>query len=131
MQNKVILSIKGGVIATAAMSLLIYISPVLGFPRMPVWEVLADKLNAPVLVGWLAHFAVGITLAGLYLFWFKSRLKGSDARRGMVFSLLPFAAAQAVAILGGGFDWSLLLGSLIGHLAYGFVLGLTTREKVI
>ena len=131
MQNKVILSIKGGVIATAVFSVLIFLSPYLGFPRLPVWEVLADKLNAPVLIGWLIHFAIGITLAAIYLFWFKSRLKGSDAVRGMIFSLLPFAAAQAVASSGCGFNWLLLAGSLFGHLVYGLVLGLTTKEKTI
>lgn len=131
MQNKILLSIKGGVIATAAMSALIYLSPLLGFPRLAVWEKLAEVMSAPVFVGWLVHFAVGIVLAAGYLFVFKSRLKGSDAVRGMIYSLIPFALAQGVAILGGGFNWLLLLGSLIGHLVYGLVLGLITREKAI
>jgi hypothetical protein len=130
MKSKIFLSIKGGFVATLVMSVLIYLSPALGFPRMPVWEVLADALSAPVFVGWIAHFAVGIVLATFYIFWFRKRLWGSDAVRGMTFSLLPFALAQGVAIFGGGFNWLLLAGSLVGHLVYGLVLGIVTREKL-
>ena len=127
LKQKIYLSFKGGILGTIVLSLLIMASPMIGFPRMPIWEVLARLIGAPVIVGWIAHFAVGIVLAGLYVFWFKEKLKGNHALRGMIFSLLPFALAQIAAIASGGFDFLLLLGSLLGHLAYGLVLGLSAK----
>ena len=112
------------------MSFLILISLYLGFPRVPVWEVLADKLNAPILIGWVAHFIIGIFLAAVYIFWLKSRLRGNDATRGMTFGLLPFILVQVVTLSLGGFDILLFLGSFVGHLTYGFVLGLITHQNI-
>ena len=131
MKSKIILSIKGGVIATAVMSLLIYISPALGFPRLPVWEVLADKLQTSIFVGWVIHFIIGIFFAAIYLFWFRKRLWGNDAVRGMTFGLFPFVLSQMAALTTGGLDPLLFLGSLIGHLVYGLILGLVTKNKAI
>ncbi|HXK35304.1 MAG TPA: DUF6789 family protein [Candidatus Paceibacterota bacterium] len=129
-RRKIYLSFKGGILGTIAISLLILIAPVLGLPRMPVWETLAEIFKTSIFSGWVIHFAVGIFLAGLYIFWFKKRLLGRDAVRGMLFSLLPFILAQIASVLGQGFSFLLFLGSLIGHLAYGLVLGISTKEKI-
>ena len=131
MKSKIILSIKGGVIATAVMSLLIYISLALGFPRLPGCEVLADKLQTSIFVGLVIHFIIGIFFAAIYLLWFRKRLWGDDAVRGMTFGLFPFVLSQMAALTTGGLDPLLFLGSLIGHLAYGLILGLVTKNKAI
>ena len=116
-----------GIIATAVMSALIFISPSLGFPRMPVWEILANAFGIPVLAGWIIHFLIGILLAGIYTLFFKKRLPGNYVLKGMIFSLFPFFLAQVFSLFGGKISLILTLGSLIGHLVYGFVLGLTTK----
>jgi len=112
----------GGILATAIMSALIFISPSLGFPRMPVWEILAN-----LFAGWIIHFLIGIFLAGIYILFFKKRLPGNYALKGMIFSLFPFFLAQISSLFSGKISLMLALGSLIGHLVYGFVLGLTTK----
>ena len=116
-----------GIIATAVMSALIFISHSLGFPRMPVWEILANAFGIPVLAGWIIHFLIGILLAGIYTLFFKKRLPGNYMLKGMIFSLFPFFLAQVFSLFGGKISLILTLGSLIGHLVYGFVLGLTTK----
>jgi len=116
-----------GIIATAVMSALIFISPSLGFPRMPVWEILANAFGIPVLAGWIIHFLIGILLAGIYILFFKKRLPGNYVLKGMIFSLFPFFLAQVFSLFGGKISLILTLRSLIGHLVYGFVLGLTTK----
>ena len=116
-----------GIIATAVMSALIFISHSLGFPRMPVWEILANAFGIPVLAGWIIHFLIGILLAGIYTLFFKKRLPGNYVLKGMIFSLFPFFLAQVFSLFGGKISLILTLGSLIGHLVYGFVLGLTTK----
>ena len=117
----------GGIIATAVMSALIFISPSLGFPRMPVWEILATIFGIPVLAGWIIHFLIGIFLAGIYILFFKKKLPGSYILRGIIFSLFPFFLAQIFSLFSGKVSLMLSLGSLIGHIVYGFVLGLTTK----
>ena len=117
----------GGILATAIMSALIFISPSLGFPRMPVWEILANIFGVPVFAGWIIHFLIGIFLAGIYILFFKKRLPGNYALKGMIFSLFPFFLAQVFSLFGGKISLILTLRSLIGHLVYGFVLGLTTK----
>ena len=116
-----------GIIATAVMSALIFISHSLGFPRMPVWEILANAFGIPVLAGWIIHFLIGILLAGIYTLFFKKRLPGNYVLKGMIFSLFPFFLAQVFSLFSGKISLILTLGSLIGHLVYGFVLGLTTK----
>ena len=116
-----------GIIATAVMSALIFISHSLGFPRMPVWEILANAFGIPVLAGWIIHFLIGILLAGIYTLFFKKRLPGNYVLKGMIFSLFPFFLAQVFSLFGGKISLILTLRSLIGHLVYGFVLGLTTK----
>lgn len=125
-KNKIYLSIIAGIIATAVMSLLIFLSPYFGFPRISVWEIIANLLNIPLIFGWIIHFLVGIFFAFIYLSFFKRRLPGNSAIKGMIFSLLPFFLSQTASLFSSNFIT--ILGSLIGHLVYGAVLGLMTKE---
>ena len=86
-------------------------------------------LNVGIAGGWVVHFIVGILLALLYAGVFAERLPGSPIWRGATYGVLVFILAQAVfmPLVGGGFfsrgDVELLLGSLLGHIAYGIVVG--------
>lgn len=46
------LVIKSGLLATAAMTLLMLGAPMMGMPKMPIGEMLADFLHMPVVPGW-------------------------------------------------------------------------------
>lgn len=136
-----------GFIATAAMSVAILagygLAASLG-TRSP---------NAPVILRWMAglahnsltdrtqtllpvalgiHFLSGIAWALVYAAGPESWLRGPGWRRGITFSLLPWALSITVffplvggGVLGFGFKAGPLpvLGNLVGHLIFGAVLG--------
>jgi uncharacterized membrane protein YagU involved in acid resistance len=125
-----------GVLGTLAMTMLFFLEPLLGFPRMAEGGILSTVMSAsvahlPVGVagGWVVHFAVGIGLAFLYAGVARRRLPGAPVLRGALYGALVFLGAQLVVmpLVGGGLfsngDAGRLLGSLAGHLLYGGVVG--------
>lgn len=125
-----------GVIGTAVITALWQVEPAIGLPRIAVGHILSTfmavsvaHLNVGIAGGWVVHFIVGILLALLYAGVFAERLPGSPVWRGATYGVLVFILAQALfmPLVGGGFfsrgDVELLLGSLLGHIAYGIVVG--------
>jgi uncharacterized membrane protein YagU involved in acid resistance len=125
-----------GVIGTAVITALWQVEPAIGLPRIAVGHILSTfmavsvaHLNVGIAGGWVVHFIVGILLALLYAGLFAERLAGSPVWRGATYGVLVFILAQALfmPLVGGGFfsrgDVELLLGSLLGHIAYGIVVG--------
>jgi uncharacterized membrane protein YagU involved in acid resistance len=125
-----------GVIGTAVITALWQVEPAIGLPRIAVGHILSTfmavsvaHLNVGIAGGWVVHFIVGILLALLYAGLFAERLPGSPVWRGAMYGVLVFVLAQCVfmPLVGGGFfsrgDVELLLGSLLGHIAYGIVVG--------
>jgi uncharacterized membrane protein YagU involved in acid resistance len=137
LMNKNLISIlKGGIIATAAMTLLMLVAPMMGLPKMPIGEMLAGFMGIPVALGWIAHFMIGVVLAAVYVFILKDRLSGKSVVKGLLFALIPFFMAQIIVMpmMGAGlFSMStgtpimMVMGSLIGHLVYGAVLGAVSK----
>ena len=105
-------------------------------PSMNIGAMLGSVMGGNVALGWTAHFMIGMVLALGYAAVFSSRLPGVPAVRGALFSLLPWLMAQLVVMpmMGMGFFSGSMLaagGGLMGHLAYGLVLGIVlgpTRE---
>ena len=123
-------AIIGGIFATAVMSLLIIVSPFLGFQRISVWEIIANVIKAPIIFGWVIHFLIGIFFALIYAFLLRKKIFGKikiPAIKGMFFGFLIFIFAQIFAFLRSGLNLELLLGSFIGHIIYGFILGVIVR----
>jgi hypothetical protein len=94
----------------------------------PVTESTQDRIA--IAIG--LNVFVGLVLALAYGYFFESRLSGPGWRKGMIFSLLPWALSIVafLPIMGGGFlgldiDAGPLpiVGNLILHLIYGAVLG--------
>lgn len=124
------------------MTLLTMMAGAMGLP-MDIPAMLSGFMQAPIIVGWLAHFMIGIVLALIYAYGFANRLPGSPAARGALYNLFPFLMAQiaVMPMMGMGLFTSnapnslmLVLGSLMGHLVYGAVVGaiygLPQREVV-
>ena len=130
-------AVVAGLIGTTAMTALWLVEPKLGLARFAAGDMLSSLLAVmtayaslgPAL-GWGLHFAVGIILALLYAARFMGRLPGSPLTRGLLYGCLIFLIAQLLfmPLVGAGMfsrgDPSMLLGSLIGHLAYGGLVGL-------
>lgn len=137
MKSKLVSIIKGGLIATTAMTMMMLFAPMMGMPKMPIGEMLAGFMHLPVAVGWIMHFVIGTMLATGYVMIFKSKLPGSDIIKGILYGLIPFFMAQLIVMpmMGAGIFSSntgapmlMVMGSLMGHVVYGSVLGLTTKN---
>ena len=128
--NKII---RAGVSATAIMSIVaVIVAPMMGMPKMDFGTMLGTNnpmMAMPYAAGWMMHFVVGIVLTALYASVFLNRLSGSYAVRGIVFAMIPFIIAQSMMMpmMGNGFwsggDMMTIMGSLIGHIVFGAVLG--------
>lgn len=125
-----------GVLGTLAMTMLFMIEPLLGLPKMAEGGILSTVMSASVanlpvgfVGGWIIHFGVGIVLALLYAVVVAPRMPGPPIVRGAVYGGLVFIGAQLVlmplvgaGVFSGG-DSARLMGSLLGHLLYGGVIG--------
>jgi uncharacterized membrane protein YagU involved in acid resistance len=125
-------AILAGLVATAAMTMLMLVGPMMGMPKMPIGDMLASFMGIPVFVGWAVHFMIGAVLGLIYVFVFAERLPGASAARGAIYGLIPWFLAQVMVnpMMGAGFfaistpaPLMMVMGSLMGHLVYGAVLG--------
>lgn len=120
--------VVAGVAGTAVMTAVgLWIAPMMGIPRMNPAAMLAGVMGGITILGWLAHFMIGTILAGIYAV-VAPRLTGPPAIRGALYGIAPFLVAQIVVIPMMGmplFSGSMVMamGSLIGHLVYGAVVG--------
>jgi len=125
-----------GLLGTVAMTLLFFLEPLLGLPKMSEGGILSTVMSAAVahfpvgfVGGWIVHFTVGVVLALIYAAVAADRLPGAPALRGASFGAVVFLGAQLVVmpLVGSGIfssgDPGRLLGSLAGHLVYGGVVG--------
>ncbi len=117
-----------GVSGTAVMTIIgLWGAPMMGIPAMNPAAMLAGAMGGMQAAGWAAHFMIGIMLAFGYAI-VAGRLPGPAVARGALYAVAPWLMAQVVVMpmMGMGvFSSSLALamGSLIGHMAYGSVVG--------
>jgi len=129
-------AVAAGVVGTAVMTVLLLWAPLVGLPKLAIGELLSTFLAVSVVVfrvgpagGWVIHGLVGIALALLYAGIFAKLLPGGPVMRGVLYGFLVFVVAQLVfmpAVGAGVFsrgDVSMIVGSLIGHLVYGGLVG--------
>lgn len=118
-----------GLAGTAVMTMLMLVAPKMGMPPMPIGEMLGSFLHIGAAAGWAMHVAVGVVLALVYAAVLASRLPGAAALRGAIYGFGVFLLAQIVVtpMMGGGVfsggNVAMIMGSLMGHLVYGGVVG--------
>ena len=133
--------ITAGLVATAVMSIVaVMVAPMMGMPKMDFGTMLGTNnpmMAMPYIAGWMMHFVVGIVLTAIYASIFINKLNGSYAVRGIIFAMIPFVIAQSMMMpmMGNGFwsggDMMAIMGSLIGHIVFGSVLGAVDRKSVV
>ncbi len=130
-------AVGSGVAATAVMSAVAIMAPMMGMPKMDFGEMLGTNnpmMEVPYVMGWMLHFLVGVLLAIVYAVGVVDRLSGAYVFRGVVFAMVPFVIAQSVMMpmMGSGFwsggDLMMITGSLVGHVVFGAVLGAVYRS---
>jgi uncharacterized membrane protein YagU involved in acid resistance len=128
MQINWLRAVAAGVVGTAIMTAVgVWVAPLMGMPPMNPAEMLAMRFGDMMLVGWIMHFGIGIMLAVIYAAaapW----LPGPPPARGALYALAPFLVAQIVVMPMMGMPLfsgsvAMAMGSLVGHLVYGGVVG--------
>ena len=137
MNSKISKSILAGVIGTALMSLVTFIAPMMGIPKMSPPDMLAGMMGMPIIVGWVMHFMIGIIFAFAYTYLFAPKVKISNLfLKGAVFGFVVFIFAQIMlAIIGAMLPMSkiegsimlIMMGSIIGHVIYGMAVSKTVK----
>lgn len=85
-----------GIVATGAMTLLMYTAPLIGLPKMDIMLTLGSLFPwqlSPYIPGAILHFGIGSVLALLYALFFAHRLPGLRWMRGALYALLPWLLA--------------------------------------
>jgi len=106
----------------------------MGMPKMNVPAMLANFMHMPAILGWAAHFMIGISLAVGYAVVFQSRLPGNPAVKGLIYSIFPWLMAQLIVMPMMGmsvFSGSVVMamGSLVAHFIFGAVVGSIYRPQ--
>lgn len=139
MTTKLILSLKAGIMAALAMTLLFYLASLVGLPKLAPTEMLSRMLGLPTSIGWVLHLVMGLFWGILYVFVLETRLKfGGPVVKGVVFGLVAFSVAQFGLILirmymgapspSKSTPLPILLCSIWGHTVYGIVAALVINE---
>ncbi|MDZ4259603.1 MAG: DUF6789 family protein [Gemmatimonadales bacterium] len=122
--------VVAGVIATLVMTAVgLYLAPMMGMPAMNPAEMLGMKMGGSVAMGWAAHLMIGVVLAFIYAKLALGKLPGPPVVQGALFGLAPWLFSQVVMmpLMMGAEMFSgsmqVAMGSMIGHLVYGAVLG--------
>lgn len=141
MSNKIQQSIIGGIIATAVMTIVMWIAPMMGLPKMDIPGMLSGMMGFSITIGWLMHFMIGISFALIYAFFFLKVLKkiSSNILRGAIFGLAAFLIAQvSLGAMGSIFPMPpmegsimlMMIGSIVGHVLFGIVVTIFIKEPV-
>lgn len=131
-----------GVIATLVMTGVMFMAPMMGMPKMNIAKMLGSMMGGSEILGWIAHFMIGVVLAYIYAALFYNKFSKSGWMNGLIYSILPWLMAQVIVMpmmmamkgmsfMSGLFSGSLIMamGSLIGHMFYGAVLGATYKNS--
>jgi len=117
-----------GIVGTAVMTVVgVWVAPMMGMPPMNPADMLAGAMGGATVLGWVAHFMIGTILAVIYAVA-APFLPGPPPIRGAIYGVAPFLLAQIAVLPMMGmplFSGSAVMavGSLIGHLVYGAVVG--------
>lgn len=121
-------AVFGGIVATLVMTVVgLWAAPMMGMPPMNPAEMLAGQMGGNILLGWAGHLMIGTILAIIYAA-LAPRIPGPFPLRGGLYGLAPWLMAQLVVMPMMGMpvfsgSMRMAMGSLIGHLVYGAVLG--------
>ena len=126
-------AVVGGIVGTLVMTAVgLWIAPLMGIPRMNPADMLAGAMGGSALLGWTGHLLIGIALALIYAI-VAPALPGPPAVRGALYGLAPWIVAMVAVmpmmgmpLFGGAV--AMAMGSLIGHVVYGAIVGASYGE---
>ena len=126
-------AVIAGLLGTAAMTVVgLFVAPLMGLPPMNPAAMLAMAMGGNMMLGWGGHLMIGVILALGYAV-VGSHIPGPGVARGAIYSIAPWLMAQLVVMPMMGMPLfsgsaSMAMGSLVGHLVYGALLGAVYAE---
>lgn len=125
-------AVTGGFVGTMAMTAMMYgVAPMMGL-HMDIAAMLGSVLGGSWAAGMMMHVVNGaLIFPAIYALVLEKRLPGPPVLRGALWGAVLWLVAQTVVMpmMGGGLFSSAMggamatMGSLVGHLMYGGVLG--------
>jgi uncharacterized membrane protein YagU involved in acid resistance len=123
-------------LSTVGITLVGMATPLIGLPKMSQPELLSGMLQLHPILAWIVHFMIGSIFSFSYSVFFLGLIQKINNRfwRGIIFGLAVFIFAHTIIMLMGllaplpemeGSMAGQLASSLIGHLAFGLLLGYT------
>jgi uncharacterized membrane protein YagU involved in acid resistance len=113
----------------------LFVAPIKGLTPMNPADMLAAAMGGNLILGWEGYLMIGVVLALGYAL-LGSTLPGPGIARGAIYSIVPFLMAQLLVMpmmvrpLFSG-SATMTMGSLVGHIVYGAVLGGIYREAAV
>lgn len=126
--------IVAGFIATVVLSIIMVIKAFMHvLPAFNAIEMIHGITGGPLIMGWVGHFVIGALIWGTLFALLYGALPGSNAFvKGLTFSVLAWLAMMIIfmPVAGAGFfglviGWPVVLVTLLLHLIWGAVLGLS------
>jgi uncharacterized membrane protein YagU involved in acid resistance len=125
-------SVLGGFVGTLVMTTMMYmVGPMMGL-KMDIAQMLGSMLGNNWWAGMMMHFVNGTIIFPLiYAYLLYQWLPGGPTIKGTTWGIVLWLVAQTIVMpmMGGGFfsvamgGMMAAMGSLIGHLLYGSLLG--------
>lgn len=133
--NKFLAGLLSGLVATVVLSILMIMKGMMGLmPDVNVIAMLAKQMGAGAVMGWAAHFMIGVVAYGLaYTLIFSKLPFGGHWLRGMILGVAGWLAMMVAVMpmMGAGlFGMNLPSGMMVPvatlmlHVIFGLVLGL-------
>lgn len=141
-------AVVAGLVATAVMTMLIYMAPHMGMPNMDIAGMLGSVMNGgqapammsgPWLLGMMMHFVLGTLVFPLvYAYFVYGLLPGKPWVKGVLWGVILWAVMQVMPLpmMGKGLFASktpepllFVMGTLMGHLLYGAVFGALADQQ--
>ncbi|NUP54666.1 MAG: hypothetical protein HOQ19_02445 [Gemmatimonadaceae bacterium] len=128
MQRNWMQAVLAGIAGTLVMTAVgVWVAPMMGLPRMNPAEMLAGAMGGSLVLGWMGHLMIGVVLAIGYAI-VSPALPGPAAARGALYGVAPWLLAQVAVMPMMGMPLfsgsiAMAMGSLVGHLIYGAVVG--------
>ncbi len=141
MDNRIIRTMLAGIAATAVMTVVMFVAPMMGMPKMNPAEMLSMTMGFSLTFGWIMHFMIGIGFAFSFLLIFSKLLSkiSNNILKGAIFGFIAFVLAQiGMAMMGLMLDMPpmgdnmalMMAGSILGHVVFGVVVGLISNTKI-
>ncbi len=138
-------AIVAGVVGTVVISMIMAMAPMMGMPKMAIWEMLRSMFNKEgnLALGWIIHFMMGVIFAIIYAALWAAGIGSATLVSGIVFGMVHFLIAglvmggmpmmhagikagtvQAPGVLMLNAGVMGFMGGLIGHAVYGLAVAL-------